>query len=95
MAFRNIHFSPPFEKPHEVLEDVLQTDIVDGVAVHTRITVKSSELASTLPKTDEYKLSALLAAGVPLTPVNPVIFDNPAIDATSVVANLPFDEPTE
>lgn len=95
MAFRNIHFSPPFENPHEVLEDVLQTDIVDGVAVHTRITVKSSELASSLPKTDEYKLSALLAAGVPLTPVNPVIFDNPATDASRVVANLPVEEPTE
>lgn len=95
MAFRNIHYSPPFEKPHEVLEDVLKTDIVDGVAVHSRVTVKSSELASSLPKTDEYKLSALLAAGVPLTPVNPVIFDNPAIDATSVVANLPNEEPKE
>ena len=95
MAFRNIHFSPPFEKPREVLEDVLQTDIVDGVAVHSRITVKSSELASSLPKTDEYKLSALLAAGVPLTPVNPVIFDNPATDASSVVANLPVEEPKD
>lgn len=95
MAFRNIHFSPPFENPHEVLEDVLQTDIVDGVAVHTRITVKSSELALSLPKIDEYKLSALLAAGVPLTPVNPVIFDNPSTDASSVVANLPVEEPTE
>lgn len=95
MAFRNIHFSPPFEKPHEVLEDVLQTDIVDGVAVHTRITVKTSDVTSSLPKTDEYKLSALLAAGVPLTPVNPVIFDNPATDASSVVANLPIDKPTE
>lgn len=95
MAFRNIHYSPPFEKPHDVLEDVLQTDIVDGVAVHSRITVKSSELASSLPKTDEYKLSALLAAGVPLTPVNPVIFDNPATDASSIVANLPVDEPKE
>lgn len=95
MAFRNIHFSPPLENSREVLEDVLQTDIVDGVAVHTRITVKSSELASSLPKTDEYKLSALLAAGVPLTPVNPVIFDNPATDASSVVANLPIEEPKE
>lgn len=95
MAFRNIHFSPPLENSREVLEDVLQTDIVDGVAVHTRITVKSSELASSLPKTDEYKLSALLAAGVPLTPVNPVIFDNPSTDASSVVANLPIEEPKE
>ena len=95
MAFRDIHYSPPLENSREVLEDVLQTDIVDGVAVHTRITVKSSELASSLPKTDEYKLSALLAAGVPLTPVNPVIFDNPATDATSVVANLPVEEPKE
>lgn len=95
MAFRNIHYSPPLENSREVLEDVLQTDIVDGVAVHTRISVKSSELSSSLPKTDEYKLSALLAAGVPLTPVNPVIFDNPATDATSVVANLPIEEPKE
>ena len=95
MAFRNIHFSPPLEPSFEVLEDVLQTDIVDGVAVHTRISVKSSELALSLPKTDEYKLSSLLAAGVPLTPVNPVIFDNPATDASSVVANLPVEEPTE
>lgn len=95
MAFRNIHFSPPLENSREVLEDVLQTDIVDGVAVHTRITVKSSELASSLPKTDEYKLSALLAAGVPLTPVNPVIFDNPATYASSVVSNLPIEEPKE
>lgn len=95
MAFRNIHFSPPLENFREVLEDVLMTDIVDGVAVHTRITVKSSELASSLPKTDEYKLSALLAAGVPLTPVNPVIFDNPATDASSVVANLSIEEPKE
>ena len=95
MAFRNIHFSPPFEKPREVLEDVLQTDIVDGVAVHTRITVKTSQLTSSLPKTDDYKLSALLAAGVPLTPVNPVIFDNPATDATTFVANLPTEESKE
>lgn len=95
MSFRNIHYSPPLEKSRVVTEDVLQTAIVDGVAVHTRITVKSSDLASSLPKTDEYKLSALLAAGVPLTPVNPVIFDNPAIDASSVVANLPIEEPQE
>ena len=95
MAFRNIHYSPPLENSREVLEDVLQTDIVDGVAVHTRITVKSSELASSLPKTDEYKLSALLSAGVPLTPVNPIIFDNPAIDASNVVANLSIEEPKE
>nr|DAP04320.1 MAG TPA: hypothetical protein [Microviridae sp.] len=95
MAFRNIHYSPPLEKPRVVLEDVLQTDIVDGLAVHTRITVKSFELASSLPKTDAYKLSDLLAAGVPLTPVNPVIFDNPATEASRVVANLPIEEPKE
>lgn len=92
MAFRNVKFIPSFEPPCEVLDEVLFTDIVDGVAISSLKFVKASELASALPKYEDYKLSALLASGVPLTPVDPVIFNNPSVYAASVVSNLSDDD---
>lgn len=92
MAFRNVKFIPSFEPSCEVMDEVLVTDIVDGVAISSLKFVKASELAKALPKYEDYKLSALLASGVPLTPVDPVIFKSPFVDAASVVANLPVGE---
>jgi hypothetical protein len=50
---------------------------------------------SAIPSYSDYKLSALLASGVPLTPVNPVIFNNPLVEVENVVTNLPSEELAE
>lgn len=95
MAFRNCSFNPSFESPQCVFEDVIKEDVVDGVVISTLVTVKSSDLSSSLPSYSDYKLSALLASGVPLTPVNPVIFNNPLVEVENVVTNLPSQESTD
>ena len=93
MAFRNHKFSPPVPTSQPVVEQSLKSSIVEGVETFTRIDVDAATKPS-LPSADDYRLSALLAAGAPLNYVNPQIFENPELDAEHFVnTNLVDDVP--
>lgn len=70
MAFRNCKFSYSCPPPQEVFDECFTTTIVDGVEVPTIVSVPNSEFTKDLPDLSEYKLSDLIEAGVPLSPVN-------------------------
>lgn len=93
MAFRNHKFSPPAPTAQPVVEQSLKSSIVEGVETFTRIDVDAATKPS-LPSADDYRLSALLAAGAPLNYVNPQIFEHPELDAEHFVnTNLVDDVP--
>lgn len=97
MSFRNHKFSPPAPTAQPVVEQSLKSSIVEGVETFTRIDVDASTKPS-LPSADDYRLSALLAAGAPLNYVNPQIFEHPELDAehfvnTNLVDDVPADPP--
>lgn len=95
MAFRNHKFSPLAPAVQPVVEQTLKTSIVDGVETFTRVDVVVST-KPLLPSAEDYRLSALLSAGVPLNYVNPRIFDNPELDAAHFVdTNLVDDVPAD
>lgn len=70
MAFRNRKFSYSCPPPQEVYDEVITTQIVDGVEVPIIVSVPNSEFTKDLPELSDYKLSDLIQAGVPLSPVN-------------------------
>ena len=70
MAFRNCKFSYSCPPPQEVYDDCITTTIVDGVEVPTFVSVLNSEFTKDLPDLSDYKLSDLIQAGVPLSPVS-------------------------
>lgn len=93
MAFRNCSFNPSFPRSCKVLDDVVKTDVVDGVEVETVVQVDAVKIADTFPDVDDYKLSALMATGQPLTAVDPAIFNNPYSDAENILnASLSDDK---
>lgn len=97
MAFRNHKFSPPAPPVQLVVEESLKTTVVDGVDTFTRVDVDAISKPP-LPSADDYRLSALLAAGAPLNFVNPQIFEHPELDAahfvdTNLVDDVPADPP--
>lgn len=93
MAFRNHKFSPPAPSVQSVVEQSLKTTVVDGVDTFTRVDVDASSKPP-LPSADDYRLSALLAAGAPLNYVNPQVFLNVDLDAQHFVEkNLVDDSP--
>lgn len=96
MAFRNCSFNPSFPRSCKVMDDVIKRDIVDGVEVETVVQVDASEIAETFPDVDDYKLSALMATGQPLSAVDPAIFSNPYVDAENILdASLSAQEPAQ
>lgn len=95
MAFRNCKFNPSFPRSCKVMDDVIKRDIVDGVEVETVVQVDASEIAETFPDVDDYKLSALIATGQPLSVVDPT-FSNPYVDAENLLdASLSQDNVPE
>lgn len=68
MAFRNHKFNVPRPVPSQVYEEVLKETPRNGV-VFCEI-VKQPVDSSSLPAYDDYQLSRLLAAGVPLQQIN-------------------------
>lgn len=97
MSFRNHKFSPPAPTAQPVVEQSLKTTVIDGVDTFTRVDVDAATKPP-LPSAEDYRLSALLSAGVPLNYVNPRIFDNPELDAahfvdTNLVDDVPADPP--
>lgn len=96
MAFRNCSFNPSFPRSCKVMDDVIKRDIVDGVEVETVVQVDALEIAETFPDVDDYKLSALMATGQPLSAVDPAIFNNPYSEAANMLnASLSAQEPAQ
>ena len=96
MAFRNCSFNPSFPRSCKVLDDVVKSDVVDGVEVETVVQVDAVKIAEAFPDVDDYKLSALLASGQPLNAVDPAIFNNPYSDAENILnASLSDDKPAD
>lgn len=94
MAFRNCCFHPSFPRSCKVLDDVVKTDVVDGVEVESVVQVDAVKIADTFPDVDDYKLSALMATGQPLNAVDPAIFNTPYSDAENILnASLSDDKP--
>lgn len=95
MAFRNCSFNPSFPRSCKVMDDVIKLDIVDGVEVETVVQVDALEVAKTFPDVDDYKLSALMATGQPLSFVDST-FSNPYVDAENLLnASLSRDNEAE
>lgn len=99
MAFRNHKFSYSCPPPQEVYDEVITTQIVDGVEVPTVVSVPNSEFTKDLPDLSDYKLSDLVQAGVPLSPVNSKVLGtvedklNNIVD--DVINNIPTPEPAD
>lgn len=68
MSFRNHKFNVPRPVPSQVYEEVVKETPRDGVIFCD--VVKQPVDSSTLPAYDDYQLSRLLAAGVPLQQIN-------------------------
>lgn len=96
MAFRNCSFNPSFPRSCKVLDDVVKTDVVDGVEVETVVQVDAVKIADSFPDVADYKLSALISTGQPLNAVDPAIFNNPYSDAENILnASLSDDKPAD
>ena len=68
MAFRNHKFRTPRPAPSQVFEEVVKETPHNGVVFCEVVTQPVD--SSTLPAYDDYQLSRLLAAGVPLQQIN-------------------------
>lgn len=69
--FRHIKINQPIPKIGKVMETVVETEVKDGIEYYTL--VKKDASINKIPRPSDYRLSVLLAAGVPLKEVNPVI----------------------
>lgn len=94
MAFRNHKFSPCAPPVQSVVEQNLKCSTVDGVDIFVPVDV-DTRTRPPLPSLDDYRLSALLSSGAPLTFVNPQVFENLELDAQHFVEdNLSVDDIT-
>lgn len=88
MAFRNHKFSPVVPPPAPVVDEVMSTTFVEDVETPVMRIVPNNELSANLPAPSSYRLSDLLAAGVPLTPVNSKVITTPEAELASVVDSV-------
>ena len=88
MAFRNHKFSPVVPSPTPVADEVMSTTFVGNVETPVLRIVPNKELSANLPAPSSYRLSDLLAAGVPLTSVNSKVITTPEAELASVVDNI-------
>ena len=88
MAFRNHKFSPVVPPPTPVVDEVMSTTFVGDVETPVVRIVPNNEISATLPAPSTYCLSDLLAAGVPLTPVNSKVITTPESELASVVDSV-------
>lgn len=88
MAFRNHKFSPVVPPPAPVVDEVCSSTFVGEVETPTVSFVPNSELSANLPAPSSYCLSDLLAAGVPLTPVNSKVISTPDSAASALVDSV-------
>lgn len=94
MAFRNHKFSYSCPPPQDVYDEVITTQIVDGVEVPTVVSVPNSEFTNDLPELSDYKLSDLVQAGVPLSPVNPKVLGTAEDKLNNIVDDVINNTPT-
>lgn len=85
MSFRNHKFTPVVPPPTPVVDEVTTTTFVGTVETPVVRIVPNNELCASLPAPSNYRLSDLLAAGVPLTPVNSKVITTPEAELSSVV----------
>lgn len=88
MAFRNHKFSPAVIPPTPVVDEVTSTTFVGDVETPVVRIVPNNELSASLPAPSSYRLSDLLAAGVPLQPVNSKVITTPEAELSSVVDSV-------
>lgn len=88
MSFRNHKFSPVVPPPVPVVDEVSTSTFVGDVETPVVSLVPNSELCASLPAPSSYCLSDLLAAGVPLTPVNSKVITTPDSAAAAVVDSV-------
>lgn len=88
MAFRNHKFSPVVPPPSPVVDEVISTTFVGEVETPVVSLVPNGELCASLPAPSSYCLSDLLAAGVPLTPVNSKVITTPDSAAAALVDSV-------
>lgn len=88
MAFRNHKFSPAVIPPSPIFDEVMSTTFVGDVETPVVRIVPNNELSATLPAPSSYHLSDLLAAGVPLQPVNSNVITTPEAELSSVVDSV-------
>ena len=88
MAFRNHKFSPAVIPPTPVVDEVMSTTFLGDVESPVVRIVPNNELSANLPAPSTYRLSDLLAAGVPLTPVNSKVITTPESELASVVDSV-------
>ena len=88
MAFRNHKFSPAVIPPTPIFDEVMSTTFVGDVETPVVRIVPNCELTASLPAPSTYCLSDLLAAGVPLTTVNPKVITTPESELASVVDSV-------
>lgn len=88
MAFRNHKFSPVVTPPTPVVDEVMSTTFVENVETPVVRIVPNNELSASLPAPSSYRLSDLLAAGVPLQPVNSKVITTPESELASVVDSV-------
>lgn len=87
MAFRNHKFCPSPPISEGVTETVLKVSTVDGVDISTPVPVDACSKPS-LPSAEDFRLSALLASGAPLSPVSPTLFTDIDADSDAFVNKL-------
>lgn len=88
MAFRNHKFSPVVPPPTPVVDEVMSTTFVEDVETPVVRIVPNNELSASLPAPSTYHLSDLLAAGVPLQPVNSKVITTTESEVASVVDSV-------
>lgn len=88
MAFRNHKFSPVVPPPAPVVDEVRSSTFVGEVETPVVSLVPNTELCALLPAPSSYCLSDLLAAGVPLNPVDSKVITTPDSVAASVVDSV-------
>lgn len=83
--FRTRKHSALHASPHVFNVPLIKDSYLsDGTKVSNLVSVPFNTLGSDIPKPSEYKLHALLAAGVPLSPVSPTILETaPSSEAAS------------
>ena len=75
--FRTRKHSSLHASPHVFnVPQIKDSFLADGTKVSHLVSVPFNTIGSDIPKPSEYKLHALLAAGVPLSPVSPTILDS-------------------
>lgn len=94
MAFRNHKFSYSCPPPQEVYDEVITTQIVDDVEVPTIVSIPNSELTKDLPDLSDYKLSDLIQAGVPLSPVDSKVLGTVEDKLSNIVDDVINNTPT-